>query len=272
MKKKKQYSRRRPANPLGVLAKVMLFLLAIFALSILWQPGKNANKQDDNEKIILGKLSSKQLKSKFTPVLIYRSLDGKNAAFAGSGSLFVGSQGEQIITSEHLFSKSFGTQIFAYRKIRPFEEIVTHAVEKVLYSGQGIDGSNQQAADAIILKTGNAKPIVCFSSHEHVENRHTAGITPFKKTIEVTSLLTGEKVRVIGRANDSGDTGVNYALLDYPSIEGESGEGFVDENDNLYVLKGVPMDISPEQRAMLQNALGNPRAISIAYGPLQLRN
>ena len=61
--------------------------------------------------------------------MLYPALseDQTKGRHLGCGTFCVGSEGEIVITSEHLFPISKGTQCVAFRKLRPFESI-SHTV------------------------------------------------------------------------------------------------------------------------------------------------
>lgn len=236
----------------------------------------SANHEVDSHEIILKKLSPEPVKSKFTPVLLYRTTNPEEewAQFAGSGTLYQGREGEQILTSEHLFSKEYGITYFGWRKLRPFDTEVTRGVESILHTGSKIASDPTLHPDVILLKAGQeAKEIECFSSLTHLEPEQKMMIHNLrnKKPLILTSLVSGEKVRIIGLINLNKRDKTTYNLIDYESIEGESGTGFVDEKDRIYVLKGNPHDLPLESREILKKHLGDFKGISLVYGPLDTK-
>ncbi|GEM_PF-5252505 len=245
---------------------VILAVLIPLALVVLVMISRS---KDDAEHIIVNKLTKTEIKSRFTPVEIYRL--GKNEAFfAGSGSLFVGSEGEQIITSEHLFRKELGNPEFAFRKIRPLEPEITHGIHAILHKGIELGVRPSDSPDVVIIKTGDTRPIVCYSDRTLFVRQDQADITKADKLVTVRSLVSGESVRIVGTLKSVHDSGTEYVILDYSSFSGESGTGFVDENDQLYVLKGIP-GWTGEGKTKVEKLLGISREVSIAYGPFQFR-
>ena len=220
---------------------------------------------DPTVRIILGKASRNPVSSRFTPVLIFRLEKGNRdlGHFAGSGSRFMGRNGEQIVTSEHLFPHGSGEQLYAYRPLRSGNDVV-YGIEKVMNTGSAV--SRGMMADVIMLKTGDAKPIFGFSVHTHENTTSKAVVSSFTKAPYLKSLVTGEEVRMLGKTTDPLETKAGYLLIDYDSIDGESGTGFVDKDDNIYVLKGRPIGYSPREFSFL----GTFRGIALVYGPLKL--
>jgi hypothetical protein len=224
-----------------------------------------ATQSVDPIRIILGKSSRNPVQSRFDPVLIFRLDRGERDAghFAGSGSRFMGKSGEQIVTSEHLFSHGSGEQMYAYQPLRSGNNMV-YGIEKVMNTGKEIGGGTGMA-DVILLKTGDAKPILGFSVHTLKTTTVSTMLTSFTKAPFLRSLVTGEEVRMLGKTTDPLGVNVDYMLIDYPSIDGESGTGFVDKDDNIYVLKGQPVDYSPKDFSIF----GKFKGIALAYGPLK---
>ena len=225
--------------------------------------------KNDAEHIIINKLAKTEIKSKFTPVEIYH-LSKNEAFFAGSGSLFVGSEGEQIITCEHLFRKELGNPEFAFRKIRPLEQKITHGIHAILHKGVELSVRPSDSPDVVIVKTGDTKPIECYSDHTLFVKQDQAHIVKADKLVKIKSLVSGESVRIVGILKSVHDSGTEYVILDYISIPGESGTGFVDENDHLYVLKGI-LGWTGEEKAQVEKLLGITHEVSIAYGPFKFR-
>ncbi len=264
MKQNRSHRRATP-EPRKVSIRVIFTLIAVLitlALVLF------AYSKKDAESIILGKLTRQPIKSRFTPVLIYYSLEGEKGALLGSGSLFVGTEGEQIITSEHLFRKELGDKICAFRTLRPLEMQVTRGITKVLH--RGVELKPGERPDVVILKTGEVRLIPFYSDRTLDVPKENVRITKLNEIKKVTSLISGKQARVIAIAQSTYDAGAQYVLLEYSSISGESGTGFIDENDGLYVLKGIP-GFSPEDEAFVKKTLHTSKKLSVAYGPLTFR-
>ena len=215
----------------------------------------------------MSKLSKVPVKSRFSPVILYRTTDGQNGTLAGSGSVFDSVNGEQIITCEHLLLKQYGNAMFAWKKLRPVDTIVTRSISSILNRGNEILPEAQEVPDVVILKTGPVAFITCYSDQPESAFRAEQEVAPLLRTKMLTSLVSGEKVKMIGIAKNYGEKTVPYFIIDYSSIGGESGTGFVDDEDNLYVLKGT-LKVIHDQSADVMKVLGNPKAVSFVYGPL----
>ncbi|MFA5935163.1 MAG: hypothetical protein WC827_04755 [Candidatus Paceibacterota bacterium] len=188
--------------------------------------------------------------SKFTPVFIYRVFNDNRSEFAGSGSLFSKGGKGQIVTAEHLFKKQYQINFYVYRPAK--DNSGPYHIKCIKDTGYEIA---RERADVAILETGSAKRIIRgFSEYKTPEfDLEEMDYKDNNKTL--TCLVSGRKARIIATAKKKGGygNGVTYTIIDYESKAGDSGSGFVDENDNIYVLKG---SLSDEKQ-------------SIVYGPLK---
>lgn len=219
------------------------------------------------EEIILAKRTRAQVSVRFTPVLIYQSVPGAGARgeLAGSGTLYEGKKGSQIVTAEHLFRKELGAKIFAFRKLRPLEEIVSHGIQEVLDFGTALGGPGQ-TPDVVILRVGRAASVNGFSSQTLMPTTLRMSVTRFNSPHRfIRSLVSGERVPIIGVARilEGGD--VPYYIGDHRSIPGESGTGFIDQEEGLYVLKGQIVPSEEEWRFL------RARHTALFFGPLKIR-
>lgn len=258
---------------IACLAVIVIGAISLFLLSLPPRQSRHdgeieSNKGRTPEEYVIGKLRETDMKSRFAPVQIYR-IDGSGAFFAGSGSYFVGSNGEQVITSEHLFPKEFGNALFAFRKLRPFEQEITHGISKILHRSPELALNPGETPDVVILQAGTTNSIECYSdrvldigseSSEHSEMRK------IEEKITVRSLVSGEPVRIVGLVRSKFDRGMQYVLLEYESTPGESGTGFVTTNDDLYVLK-ARFFVSEKDREPVSRLLGTSRKLALGYGP-----
>jgi len=223
---------------------------------------------DEAISVITHKMSRERIESRFDPVLIYKLLGDEIGSFAGCGSLFYGSNGKQILTVEHLFPASNGKHVYAYRLLRSADVSGVYGIEEILHTGQEVAGG---PSDVVILKTGIPRMITGFSIH-NLEPKYEVNhiMTPITN-YWITSLVSGERVRVFAGVRTSKDQmGFDYVLLDYVSTPGESGTGFITDEDSIFVLKGhVVMSEKSEDAVRAQ--YGQLRGITMAYGPLQLQ-
>ena len=227
------------------------------------QFGTKIVRPGDPLQIIKGKTSMVRVPSRFSPVLIFNIIGRGPGNFTGSGSLFIGSHGKQIATTEHLFPRSGGVGAYGYQLLGATDNYM-FGIEKVLYTGKEITGD---ATDLVILSVGTPKLIQGFSVHDIEAHTGNVKVTALKGAPELTSLVSGEKVRILGKAEDVVNK-IEYFIVDYKSISGESGTGLVDRDDNLYVLKSsVASDLDQE----VSRLLGYTKGITYVCGPLKFR-
>ena len=263
---KSQTAKKRKSKLLLILPIFLAVILGEF-LFLMNRPAKEVNI----EPIILKKLSHESVESRFTPVFIYRVDENVGGFFSGSGSLFIGSNGEQIVTAEHLFRKEFGKTMFAFRKLRPFENEITHSIQKILHKGEELAMNPGDEPDIVILRTGNPELLECYSDLKIGPTpKKMMGVNKLKEKQKVRSLLTGEWVNLVGTTERTPDSKSIYVLIEYASLPGESGSGFVDEDDNLYVLKAIP-GWPDNIKALMAKHLGTSKELSMVYGPLKLQ-
>lgn len=267
MKNKKRNGTTKPAK--GFRVGCIISLLALSVLLTIFVIMPRLKNKIDAEHVIVGKINNEQVGSRFTPVEIYR-LDKESAYFAGSGSLFVGSEGEQIVTSEHLFRKEFGNATFAFRKLRPLEPEITHGINAILHKGTELAVRSGELPDIVIVKCGVTNLISCYSDRTLLVRQDQGNVSRIDEITTARSIVSGESVQIVGVLKSAHDVGTQYVILEYASIGGESGTGFVDAHDRLYVLKGIP-DWPNDVKAQVEKLLSTTQALSVAYGPLQFR-
>ena len=256
----------------------VLLVAALTGLILLVQDSNKSSQTkvvdahlDPAEYYILDKLVQTPVPSKFTPVLIYRTQGGTSGSFAGSGSLITVNGVEQVITAEHLISHKLEDAFYAYRIIRPLEKDVTHAVEMV--KNRGAEMAPGLSPDVLIFQGGpSANMIDCNSERMLVFGGAKGDVAPYLEPWPLRCLVTDKQVRAIGtiKVPEENDGGVKYILLDHRGIPGESGSGFVDGNDNLYVLKGS-FDVPPNEKAAIRKMFGPIENFTLVYGPLNIR-
>ncbi len=184
----------------------------------------------------------------FSPVMIYRKTNIiNNMIFAGTGSLFEAEKESYIITSEHLFDKNNPSAFYLYKNIFTKE---SGDIEGVVMDGYELTGKK---IDIILLKTGKSKKIRGIYDGEKTE-RAKIELTEEVAPKMLKSLVSGKNIKTLGKASIYKNDEIEYLIIDYSSIKGESGTGFVDEENNLYVLKGTIED--------------RGKKVTIVYGPL----
>jgi hypothetical protein len=223
-----------------------------------------------SEEIILAKRTNSRISPRFTPVLIYQSYEegmGRGMGFVAVGTLFAGKSGARVVTVDHLFPKKLGIRMFAFLKLQPLEKSLSNGIQGVLGKGSDLAPPGQ-TPDIAILEAGEVKPIRGYSDRTNDPEAAFLTITGFKPSSRtLTSLVSGEKVLPVGIARSPQDGGVTYYVVEYGSVPGESGTGFVDDEDRLYVLKGELMT-TPQERATLHIR----RRLGLVFGPLKIQN
>ncbi len=256
---------------------VLVILLMIISSSLVW--GLSGTRSDSSpapveqtvEDYLVSKTSKTPISSRFTPVLMYRYLGGESALHCGVGTLFVGPSGECVITAEHLMRKELGDQIFAYRKLQPLETVITHSIEGVQRKGVEFALNPDENPDVVMLKPGLGKKIACYDMRARSLVRGRSKIRKVLNTVTVRSLVSGERVQVLGQVMGSGDDGsAIYTIIKYAAVPGESGTGFVDDADGLYVLKGS-FEASDDRRDEFEKTFGAAKGMTLVYGPLRIK-
>lgn len=218
------------------------------------------------EDYIVAKTTRDEISSQWTPVMLYVvTKDRARGKHFGCGTFYTSTEGELVITCEHLFPVSEGVQDVAFRKLRPFESDITHGIEKVLWKGDAIAPGTKP--DVVVLKVGDIQPIQ-FYSHQPIEVwSETQAFRLLSDPIVLTSLISGEKVRLVGFAQSTMDQGVLYGVIEYHSLSGESGTGFVDDNGSLFILKGTLTPDSDPTGGQIDVKGG----LSFVYGPISVK-
>lgn len=213
---------------------------------------------------ILSKVPKKPVNSRFTPVIIHR-YDGKDYKMVGSGSVFNNHQGNTlIVTAEHVLSSKEENSFYAYQTIMNGSDEKYYAIESFEYDGNQI---TSEPADVALLKPGQLEKIENITDGRYDKgndgiNSHC--IPEYKEGMgSLISLVSGKSINILGTALnlDEGKKDVRYIIVDYNSIKGESGSGFVDQNDNIYVLKGS---------AYRFKTPSGEKDVTMVYGPLNL--
>ncbi len=251
-----------------------VFVSALFVgaliTSILLERIPESGKKDevDAEKVIYAKRAPEQVDPRFIPVMIYRtnSNDTNMAAQAGVGTLFNAKNSQLILTAEHLFLQKYGSRVFAYRKLHTEDTNDVYGISHMVHTGREIGMTNNP--DVAMVASGEPARIECYADRPASTTfRHT--IFSVLGTNWLRSLVSNERLRIVGLYKDPKD-GVTYTLIENYSIEGESGTGLLDQDGNLFVLKGHMSWMSVEDEKRAQKLLGTKKPLSIAFGPLRV--
>ena len=242
----------RPVIRLSLIVTVFLVAVTIWELS---RPAKN--DQDPALAFIESKVSARPVYEGLTPVLIFQYNDTRvvtignaeriDSFLAGSGTLVKLSSGKSyVITAEHIFT--------TYKKGN--YEDPKYAVKELQSKSKFAMGSLVSANPFFIGKTGFVDIAVCevgsdrnisikpFSSYQgadgtsenHPEHNLCVG-DPKDKVL--WSLVSGQEVRLLCMEKIPNVRDFYYYIINYKSVAGESGEGFVDRFGRLYILKGT---------------------------------
>lgn len=283
MKKQKNHKKNR-----GHLKTILLIILttAVTAAIVLLSLKKNAEKvpvrhhmtNTEVENYIVKQISSDHISSRYSPVLIYRIIDGK-AFFTGSGTYTVASgNGRQIITAEHLFSTNEVDNPIGVRFVRPMQTNVTELFDKVIFSSKDFNGLDLAFATLTTTATNVIKNFSILPKRKsgYVGTADHVTLQSGKNLSRLRSLVTGKWHSVVGAPMESEQgKGMGISINGF-FVEGESGSGFVDEDDNLYVLTEVQDESLPswKEMARLAEKACREKVIGIGnfVGPLSLRN
>lgn len=206
---------------------------------------ENKNADYCGESYVTSKIG-RYRNDKFVPVTVYQKTNFKGTAnFVGMGSLFLLNNTVSIITSEHLFNKENKNSFFFCKNIFTKE---IYDIKQITMTGYEL---LDEPADIVLLEIGKTKKI----NHVFRENIRVSLIEDSDESGKnLTSLLTGQQTKIIAEAiAKEGKYRTRYLVIDYLSRKGESGTGFVDDENNIYILKG---------------SIGQDYDMSIVYGPL----
>ena len=236
-----------------------------------------ATTEDELESYLIGKTTAADVMPGFTPVIIYRvDLTNGDASVAGNGTYFVGSNGPQVVTAAHVFSRENNgtTNHFLIRKLRPLEgHIVDLAITSFMDDRLNFPGYTNLGVDLVLCKVSiNAKAISCFYDNEarKAEREMTTDMIPLREAKQIRSLVSGRTFPVVGMDKKKYN-GLSYLTVMMDARPGESGTGFVDDEGFLYVLKGHSDTLIMSPGAA--DRMGYPRdaTYSVVLGPLGIR-
>ena len=229
---------------------VLGVIIAVIVVSgIVWFfNSEKSVTHDELEVYILGKLTSEEVFPGYTPVLIYTHLPEKEEGrIAGSGTLFEGKNGIQLITAAHIFHEDLGSPHYLIRRLRPLESIVggvEHGIESINDTGINITGFENVGTDVVMCKVGKKTQSIQAlynKDRERAESNLTFTTWKTDSPYKIRSLVSGQEAIIIGQS-DLLSNGVGQYLTTYQGRAGESGTGFVDTKGNLFVLKAIVVD------------------------------
>jgi hypothetical protein len=190
---------------------------------------------------ILEKLNQKPVSSNLLSVAIVFIDEWTEEGPLGIGTLYLDNTGRilRIITSEHLFAKGIRHGRAFYRPLQPLSDKWL-PIERVIPWQE----FSPQHVDIALCLPGKSARIKGFSSYS---------LKPFKarmrawlstNELPLTSLLSGEEVRIIGIAEEQGEA--PWTVLLYDGRGHESGLGSFSGKE-IYVVSRV-LAVTPEWR------------------------
>lgn len=195
---------------------------------------------------ILSSAASFAISSVWCPVLLYR-----NTYFVGMGTLYRNkSQREIIVTAGHLFQKDGQAYLWSFRRLHPLADC-----REAIANAAFIPGAD--ALDVACCVPGKQALIAGFCpSHMGVFETADFRCTALPKPFEVRSLVSGEGVMCGGVVQNAS---ASYIVIPWNSSLGDSGTGFVSNDDRLFVLKGS-VDLMPQDCGAIGVPVGTERA------------
>jgi len=188
---------------------------------------------EETKNYLLSQLTSDQLSKFYRTVLLYRE-----EKFACMGTQLADEEDGRIITSAHLLSKKQDPKKLYYHVVNPME-MQRRSIGDYYYTNP-----TPQKLDGMFLFPGPERVIEPFIDFDigRPDMQGKGKIIPLKKETWATCLLDGKKYRVVGQVTESGGPGTRYVIVHYNAIPGNSGTGFIDEENNLIILAGfMPM-------------------------------
>lgn len=212
---------------------IIFVVLIIFTVCFFWLNGgyKRVDtpteiflKAKDHRELILKNLYPSPFHPFLQPVHIFR-----NEMFWGSGIHVQSDNYTLIITAEHLFQEKSGDAYYFFQKLYGAKDLISIAGIGKIDNGYKI----KEGKDIVFCIPGTKKLIECRSAID--SDWWAFPYTLFKTNKYFRSLVSGKSYESFGAIINKEGILQKFFLL-YPSIAGESGTGFLDENNQLAVL------------------------------------
>lgn len=258
----------------AIMAVMVIMTLVLMAMNGLKHP--DLYTPGPNEKRVLGKAALLRVSDKISPVAIYEVRNGMQA-FVACGSYYTNSTGaELLLTVAHLFHKRDEPVAFMVRRLSPTEAKPSWCIKRIIKAGKQWGSNRDIAACELKPFAAPLSLIKCEvdidvsqpleATYYTFEEAWANGLTNVSKRI-VTSLLSGEKIDLVGIARDA--DGINwYYVGDHALGDGESGIGFVDDEGALYVGESASLtNVSPQIVRMYGLKQSIP---SLFFGPVKV--
>ncbi|MDB5258808.1 MAG: hypothetical protein JWO73_16 [Candidatus Taylorbacteria bacterium] len=240
---------------------------------------RSAEVENELEQYMISSTTTNEILPGLTPVLIYRyDPRTESASVAGSGGMFEGANGKQVVTAAHVFMNSGGPDHYCVRKLRPLEgHRLEYGIESIVPAEQNIPGYGTAGNDAVLCRLGGLAPSIApfyTDEREKAENFGTWTMVPLDQATRIRSVRSGEEVPIIGVGSQS-PNGMTYYLIKQKTRPGESGTVYADAQKNIYVLKGSAdqsfrMSADPAMIAKLGYPPDAP--LSVIVGPFARAN
>lgn len=242
---------------------------------VVSKPWSHHLSNPETEAYMVSKTTTNLVSSRFTPVLIYR-ITTNGLFVTGSGVHVNGkNNGSQVFTAEHLFSADSMPGPVGIRFTRPMEDYVSMFGDQVIFSNANFRGMD---IASMSLTTDHTNDIPNFCQMPERSKTMVGALTFFtkasgKKISRLRSVATGEWHDVIATCSRTSDTnelpsiGINGFF-----IEGESGSGWIDEDESLYIMSQVEDEELPTWDGVVQSIRtryhGKIEGLGFVYGPM----
>ncbi len=194
---------------------------------------------------ILSQMTTTNVSPSEYPAAIYQhnTKSGKNY-FCGMGTAQFDENKHrwQLITAEHIFRNDINRKVILAVKIfRASKNPPILYVDGFIKTSKELNNN-----DIVILSLGNT-PIVIgsfsnFTDELTVTNFWAEVVIRDKKIPTLRSELSGKTVKTVGYSQQKLSDGnyANFIMVDTEAVQGESGTGYIDAQNGLWVLHGGP--------------------------------
>ncbi len=237
-------------------SRKIVIMMCIVALSVLAggllveymnSPQSSENQtipsNGDVESEIRRSVVDRVVSSNREPVaLYYRRAGMSSEQFCCVGTVFnYRDYGTVVMTSEHLFRTDLvGGQTIIIKPLRPSVHWPLFYMGRIVRTAADLGGN-----DAVMAKIGITHNIIQpFSPYVFSEagtNFYGDVVIKHTKIPTLRSLVSGKEVRTIGYCQQIIENNNQvFVMIDYPSRAGQSGTGFIDDHDGLWILHASP--------------------------------
>ena len=261
--KNKQLRNRHQLKQERAFRRFVLFSLgSIIGVIVLWAMLENQKPPGTSRPDIERYIRSSATKEMVSPgrvaaLIYYKNVENGQEGFLCTGTIFSDTNAAaQIITAEHIFRNDLRDRhIFKVVPLNGTLEL-NGAELPYCYMDRIVKTSRELGGKDAVIATISTNPVVFgqFSHYVYEEmgqSYWTNGVTIGKARIPtLRSIVSGEVVKTIGYYQPGTDTNVPLCIIaDRLSYSGESGTGFVDDRDGLWVLHATPA--TPELRRQI---------------------